>query len=124
MNTNPTNPIIGIRSFGSDPELVARHVAAFVRGLQSAGVAACAKHFPGHGDTETDSHLELPVVARDLDTFVAHGAAAVPRRDRGGVASIMTAHIVVPALDDRPGDDELRRSSRTSCAASSASTAS
>ena len=59
---NPANPVIGIRSFGSDPALVARHVAAFVRGLQRQGVAACAKHFPGHGATEEDSHLELPVV--------------------------------------------------------------
>jgi beta-N-acetylhexosaminidase len=65
-NTNPDNPIVGVRAFGADPELVARHVAAFVRGTQSAGVAACAKHFPGHGDTRGDSHVELPVVAGDL----------------------------------------------------------
>ena len=63
VNTNADNPVIGIRSFGADGELVARHVAAFVRGLQGAGVAACAKHFPGHGDTSVDSHLALPVVA-------------------------------------------------------------
>src|SRR5262245_55458228 len=62
VNTNPRNPIIGVRAFASEPELVARHVAAFVSGLQNAGVAACAKHFPGHGDTEQDSHLELPTV--------------------------------------------------------------
>ena len=62
VNSNPDNPVIGVRSFGSEAELVARHVAAFVRGLQGAGVAACAKHFPGHGDTAEDSHLELPVV--------------------------------------------------------------
>ena len=57
----PANPVIGVRSFGDDAALVARHVAAYVRGMQSAGVAACAKHFPGHGSTEQDSHLELPV---------------------------------------------------------------
>ncbi len=62
VNTNPQNPVIGIRSFGADADLVGRHVAAFVCGLQSAGVAACAKHFPGHGDTSVDSHLALPVV--------------------------------------------------------------
>ena len=78
VNVNPENPVIGIRSFGADAELVARHVAAFVAGLQRQGVAACAKHFPGHGSTEQDSHLELPVVTGD----VRDGAAAVPRRDR------------------------------------------
>ena len=102
VNTNPMNPIIGIRSFGADPELVARHVAAYVSGLQSQGVAACAKHFPGHGDTETDSHLELPVVHHDLDTFVRTALPPFRAAIAAGVASIMTAHIVVPALDDRP----------------------
>ena len=73
------------------PELVARHVAAFVRGLQSSGVAACAKHFPGHGDTAVDSHLALPVVDRlELDALVPFRAAI-----EAGVQSIMTAHIVV-----------------------------
>ena len=81
VNTNPDNPIVGVRSFGSDPELVARHVAAFVSGLQSAGVAACAKHFPGHGDTEEDSHLELPTVERDDETMAAM-LAAVSRGSR------------------------------------------
>ena len=64
MNTTADNPIIGVRSFGSDAELVARHVAAFVEGLEAGGIAACAKHFPGHGDTLEDSHLELPTVDR------------------------------------------------------------
>jgi len=65
VNSNPDNPVIGVRSFGSDPRLVSEHVAAFVEGLQGAGVAACAKHFPGHGDTSVDSHLDLPVVNDD-----------------------------------------------------------
>ena len=78
VNTNPQNPVIGIRSFGADGELVARHVAAFVRGLQGAGVAACAKHFPGHGDTSEDSHLALPVV----DVARGGRARSVSRRDR------------------------------------------
>jgi beta-N-acetylhexosaminidase len=98
VNTNPRNPVIGIRSFGSEPELVARHVAAFVRGMQAAGVAACAKHFPGHGDTELDSHHELPTVGGDL------GAALLPFRAaiEAGTRAIMTAHIRVPELDDVP----------------------
>ena len=95
VNTNPLNPVIGVRSFGSDPALVARHVAAFVRGTQALGVAACAKHFPGHGDTHADSHLELPVVDR-VET--APFAEAI----RAGVRSIMTAHLLVPALDAEP----------------------
>ena len=74
VNTNPLNPVIGIRSFGSDAELVARQVAAFVRGLQSSGVAACAKHFPGHGDTAVDSHLALPVVEASSRTRSSRSA--------------------------------------------------
>ena len=79
VNTNPQNPVIGIRSFGADGRLVARHVAAFVRGLQGAGVAACAKHFPGHGDTSEDSHHELPVV----ESIEDEALAPVSRGDRG-----------------------------------------
>jgi beta-N-acetylhexosaminidase len=91
VNTNPLNPVIGIRSFGADGELVARHVAAFVRGLQNAGVAACAKHFPGHGDTAQDSHLELPVVESLQEAALLPFRAAIA----AGVQSIMSAHIVV-----------------------------
>jgi beta-N-acetylhexosaminidase len=98
VNTNPRNPVIGIRSFGSEPELVARHVAAFVRGLQSTGVVACAKHFPGHGDTEVDSHLDLPTAGGDLATALLPFRAAI----EAGVRAIMTAHIRVPELDDVP----------------------
>ena len=98
VNVNPQNPVIGIRSFGANGELVARHVAAFVRGLQSAGVAACAKHFPGHGDTSEDSHLALPVVEALEDVALAPFRAAID----AGVQSIMTAHIVVRSLGDEP----------------------
>jgi beta-N-acetylhexosaminidase len=97
-NTNPRNPVIGVRSFGSDPELVARHVAAFVAGTQRQGVAACAKHFPGHGDTAADSHLELPVVGGDLDGALLPFNAAVA----AGVQAVMPGHLVAPALDDAP----------------------
>ena len=98
VNTNPQNPVIGIRSFGADSELVARHVAAFVSGLQGAGVAACAKHFPGHGDTSVDSHLALPVVEAIDDAALAPFRAAIA----AGVRSVMTAHIVARALGDTP----------------------
>jgi beta-N-acetylhexosaminidase len=87
----PENPVIGTRAFGSDPALVARHVAAAVRGCQRLGVAACAKHFPGHGSTVEDSHLSLPVLLGDLEAGLEPFRAAIA----AGVASIMTAHIKV-----------------------------
>jgi beta-N-acetylhexosaminidase len=98
VNTNPQNPVIGIRSFGSESSLVCRHVAAFVRGLQRAGVAACAKHFPGHGDTSVDSHLALPAVERPEEAALAPFRAAI----EAGAMSIMTAHIVVRSLGEEP----------------------
>ena len=98
VNSNPRNPVIGVRSFGSEPGLVARHVAAFVRGLQQQGIAACAKHFPGHGDTSADSHLELPVVGGELGPALAHFRAAI----EAGAQAMMTGHLLVPALDDVP----------------------
>jgi len=97
-NTNPCNPVIGVRSFGSDPELVARHVAAFVAGTQRQGVAACAKHFPGHGDTAVDSHRALPTVDGDLASALLPFRAAVA----AGVQAVMTGHLLVPGLDDAP----------------------
>ncbi|MGH9247468.1 MAG: glycoside hydrolase family 3 protein [Acidimicrobiales bacterium] len=102
VNSDPENPVIGVRSFGSEPEAVGRHVAAFITGLHGAGVAACAKHFPGHGATTVDSHLALPVVDVPIDVLV--GRELVPFRAAvdAGVAAVMTAHLVVPVLDDRP----------------------
>lgn len=96
VNNNPNNPVINIRSFGEDPRLVAQMAAAFVRGLQSTGAAATAKHFPGHGDTDTDSHLGLPVIpvqrARLDSVELLPFAAAIA----GGVSGMMTAHIALP----------------------------
>ncbi|MGH3003121.1 MAG: glycoside hydrolase family 3 protein, partial [Gaiellaceae bacterium] len=100
----PLNPVIGARAFGDDPGLVAEHVAAFVRGLQRAGVAACAKHFPGHGATEQDSHLELPTVAGPPDAGLPPFRAAIA----AGVRSIMTAHVRVPAFGDEPASVNRR----------------
>ncbi len=98
VNVNPQNPVIGIRAFGAEPELVARHVAAFVRGLQANGVAACAKHFPGHGATSEDSHLELPTVDGEIDGALVPFRAAIA----AGVQTIMTAHIRIAGLGDEP----------------------
>ena len=97
-NTNPRNPVIGVRSFGPDPELVARHVAAFVTGTQRQGVAACTKHFPGHGDTAVDSHRALPTVGGDLAAALLPFRAAIA----AGVQAVMTGHLLVPGLDDAP----------------------
>src|SRR2546428_2538206 len=99
VNTNPQNPVIGVRSFGSDAAAVAVHSEAWITGLQRAGVAACAKHFPGHGDTSVDSHLGLPVVEED-----PHVRALEPFRAASGcgVQAIMSAHIVAPAIDVLP----------------------
>ena len=98
VNTTADNPIIGVRSFGSDAELVARHVAAFVEGLEAGGVAACAKHFPGHGDTLEDSHLELPTV----DELRAEALLPFRAAIDAGVTAIMTAHIRVREIGDEP----------------------
>ncbi len=103
VNSDPDNPVIGVRSFGADPELAARHTVAYVEGLQAAGVVACVKHFPGHGDTNVDSHLATPRIDVDLDTL--HARELVPFRAAiaAGSKSVMSAHILLPALDpDRP----------------------
>ncbi|WP_327086616.1 glycoside hydrolase family 3 protein [Nonomuraea sp. NBC_01738] len=95
VNSNPDNPVIGLRSFGAESELVARHTRAFVRGLQSARVAACAKHFPGHGDTSVDSHHGVPVVGGDIEQALRPFAAAIDE----GVRAVMTGHLLVPSHD-------------------------
>ncbi|GAB2616113.1 hydrolase [Paractinoplanes abujensis] len=99
VNSNAANPVIGVRAFGAEPQLVARHSAAFVRGLQSAGVAACAKHFPGHGDTSVDSHHDVPLIDRDRAQLAE--CELVPFRSaiEAGVQVIMTGHLLVPAYD-------------------------
>ncbi len=99
VNTNAKNPVIGVRSFGISPHKVAMHTAAFTVGLQGEMVAACAKHFPGHGDTSTDSHLALPVVAVDPFTLAERELAPFTAAIQTGIAAIMTSHIMVPALD-------------------------
>ncbi|KAK1182020.1 glycoside hydrolase family 3 protein [Streptomyces sp. NBS 14/10] len=99
VNSNPDNPVIGVRAFGADPQLVARHTAAYIRGLQGAGVAACTKHFPGHGDTAVDSHHAMPRIDADLDTLTARELIPFRAAVAAGTKAVMSAHILVPALD-------------------------
>ncbi|MEU3722561.1 glycoside hydrolase family 3 N-terminal domain-containing protein [Streptomyces sp. NPDC031705] len=99
VNVNPANPVIGVRSFGSDPARAAELAAAQVRGYQGAGVAAAAKHFPGHGDTETDSHVGLPVMRHTRAQWEELDEPPFRAAVRAGVDVVMTAHIVFPALD-------------------------
>lgn len=99
VNSDPENPVINTRSFGEDPAEVARFVAAFVKGAQSAGVIATAKHFPGHGGTRTDSHRSLPVLAADRDQLRSRELVPFRAAIGAGVAAVMTAHLSIPALD-------------------------
>ncbi|GAA3371766.1 glycoside hydrolase family 3 protein [Streptomyces sannanensis] len=103
VNVNPANPVIGVRSFGADPQAVAALVAAQVQGYQLAGVAATSKHFPGHGDTATDSHYGLPMITHTAEQWERLDAPPFRAAIDVGIESIMTAHIVVPALD--PSED-------------------
>jgi beta-N-acetylhexosaminidase len=100
IHTNPNNPVIGDRALAEDADMVARLGAAIIRALQENSVAACGKHFPGHGDTSVDSHLELPVVEHPPDRI--RRVECVPFREaiKAGVAFIMTAHVLVPSLDE------------------------
>ncbi|MFI9646023.1 glycoside hydrolase family 3 protein [Streptomyces sp. NPDC052040] len=99
VNVNPANPVIGVRSFGADPGAVAGLVAAEVRGCQESGVAATAKHFPGHGDTAVDSHYGFPVITHSRELWEKLDAVPFRAAVRAGIDAIMTAHIMVPALD-------------------------
>lgn len=99
VDSNPANPIIGDRSFGSDPELVGRMGAAMIKGLQAVNVGACGKHFPGHGDTSQDSHLTLPRLPHDLERLRKIELPPFRHAIQAGVASIMTAHVVFEAVD-------------------------
>lgn len=101
--TNPKNPAIGDRALGERAETVARLGKVIVETLQAGGIAACGKHFPGHGDTSTDSHVELPLVEHPLDRLEAVEFVPFRAAIEANVAAIMTAHILAPALDeDRP----------------------
>lgn len=99
VNNNPLNPVIGVRSFGESPEAVAEYGSNSIRGLQEAGVSAAAKHFPGHGDTAADSHLDLPVVPHDLTRMNQVELVPFIKAIDEGVDFIMSAHIYFPLLE-------------------------
>jgi len=103
VNSNPANPIIGTRAFGANPEQVGDLVAAYIRGARADGMLTTAKHFPGHGNTATDSHVAVPVVDDDLDHLHAVDLPPFQRAIEAGVDAVMTAHVQVPALDSDRG---------------------
>ncbi|WP_328460179.1 glycoside hydrolase family 3 protein [Actinoplanes sp. NBC_00393] len=99
VNNNPGNPVIGVRAFGAEPQLVARHTAAFIRGLQESGVAGCAKHFPGHGDTAVDSHHDVPLIAKSIAELEACELVPFRAAIAAGAQVVMTGHLLIPAYD-------------------------
>ncbi|CAN7732477.1 beta-N-acetylhexosaminidase [Paenibacillus sp. LjRoot153] len=101
VNNNPDNPVIGVRSFGESPEKVARYGREAVRGFQDANVVATAKHFPGHGDTNTDSHLDLPTITHDEERIRTVELVPFIEAIEGGVDAIMSSHIYFPALESK-----------------------
>ena len=101
VNSNEKNPIIGVRSFSGDANMVSKMASAMAKGLESSGVISCAKHFPGHGDTATDSHTNLPVVEKSYDEWIkSDGAPFAAMIKNKSTDMIMTAHIQYPGLDD------------------------
>ncbi len=101
VNSNPANPVIGVRSFGADAAAVAEHVVGYVEGLQSAGVLACVKHFPGHGDAGVDSHHELPSLTGTIADLQQRELVPFLAAIRAEVAAVMPGHLVVPAVDEQ-----------------------
>ena len=101
VNNNPANPVINVRAWGENPETAGALAAAFVRGCQAEGVLACAKHFPGHGDTSSDSHLELPLLPHSRARLETVELPPFRAAIAAGVASVMTAHLQLPALDSQ-----------------------
>ena len=100
INNNPNNPVIGYRSFGEDRDKVALFGSAYARGMQDAGIMACAKHFPGHGDTEVDSHADLPLISKSLEQLDTLELYPFKQLFKAGVGSVMIAHLFIPAIDN------------------------
>lgn len=109
VNSNPSNPVIGIRSFGEDPKRVARLGIAYARGLESGKVLPVAKHFPGHGDTSTDSHKTLPLINHDKDRLENVELLPFKKYIDAGLASVMTGHLNIPALDNTGAPSSLSK---------------
>jgi beta-glucosidase len=101
VNNNPDNPVINVRAFGETPEIVSALTTAFIRGVQSQGALTVAKHFPGHGDTATDSHLELPVILHDRHRLDQIELPPFKAAIAAGIDAVMSAHLQIPALDDQ-----------------------
>ena len=101
INNNKDNPIINFRSYGDNPNIVSKYGMPFIRGIQDQGVIACAKHFPGHGNTNTDSHTKLPIINVSKDELYSNELLPFMKAVKNGVKSIMTGHIVLPSLDDK-----------------------
>jgi beta-N-acetylhexosaminidase len=114
VDSNPANPVIGDRAFAADPHAAAAHATAFARGLDDAGLLACGKHFPGHGDTSVDSHVALPVVGHTRARLDAVELVPFRALVRDGVACLMTAHVVCPALAGDPHELALPATLRPS----------
>jgi beta-N-acetylhexosaminidase len=102
INNNPDNPVINDRSFGEERERVAEFGVEYMKGLQAAGVMACAKHFPGHGDVSVDSHLDLPVISKDRRQLDSLELYPFRQLFKAGVPAVMIAHLYIPAIDKRP----------------------
>lgn len=110
VNNNARNPVIGVRSFGEDPERVAEHGVAVIKAFQEKGLSAAAKHFPGHGDTNVDSHMGLATVEHDLDRLQQVELKPFIEAIRAGVDVIMTAHVIFPAIEPERIPATLSRS--------------
>ncbi len=100
INNNPNNPVIGYRSFGEDKDKVARFGVAYMKGMQDAGIMACAKHFPGHGDVDVDSHLDLPVINKTMQQLDSMELVPFRAVFEAGIGSVMIAHLYIPAIDN------------------------
>ncbi len=100
INNNPNNPVIGYRSFGEDKYKVAKFGVAYMKGMQDAGIMACAKHFPGHGDVDVDSHLDLPLISKSMDQLDSLELYPFKQLFKNGVGSVMIAHLAIPAIDN------------------------
>src|SRR5690606_1063804 len=101
VNNNPNNPVINDRSFGEDKYQVARLGIAMMKGMQDAGVMACAKHFPGHGDTDVDSHYDLPSINKSLAQLDSLELYPFQRAIDAGIGSVMIGHLYIPAIDSK-----------------------
>ncbi len=100
INNNPNNPVIGYRSFGEDKDKVSRYGVAYMKGMQDAGIMACAKHFPGHGDVDVDSHYDLPVINKSMDQLNEMELVPFKAIFDAGVGSVMIAHLYIPSIDN------------------------